>query len=154
VGEDPGQIREEIEATRERMAETADALAYKANVPARAKETAQARREAMLARVRAGVPQDRDQAVGQAKAAQQALVEKARALAQNPQSAVDSARSAALAARQQPGWVAAGSALVALLGLRKLRGSRRSRQSAQIAEAAAAAVAAGRTGTGPRAPVR
>ena len=154
MGEDPGQIRQEIEATRERMAETADALAYKANVPARAKETAQARREALLARVRAGVPQNRDQAVGQAKAAQQAVVEKARGLAQNPQQAVDSARSAALAARQQPGWVAMGSALVALLGLRKLRGSRRSRRSAQIARAAVAAAAAGRTGNGSRAQVR
>jgi hypothetical protein len=154
VGEDPGQIRQEIEATRERMAETADALAYKANVPARAKETAQARREALLARVRAGMPQNRDQAVGQAKAAQQVVVEKARGLARNPQQAVDSARSAALAARQQPGWVAMGSALVALLGLRKLRGSRRSRRSAEVARAAVAAAAAGGIGDGSRAQVR
>ena len=154
MGEDPGQIRQEIEATRERMAETADALAYKANVPARAKETAQARREALLALVRAGVPQNRDQSVGQAKAAQQALVEKARGLAQNQQQAVDSALSAALAARQQPGGLAIGLALGALLGLRKVRGSRRVRRSAQIARAAGAAAAGGRTGNGSRAQVR
>ena len=140
MGEDPGQIRQEIEATRERMAETADALAYKANVPARAKEKAQARREAVLARVRAAaLPQNRGQAVGQAKAAQRAVVDKARALAQDPQQAVDSTRKAALAARQQPQWVAAASAVVALLVLRKLRGARRTRRLARAVDQVRAA---------------
>jgi len=133
VGEDPGQIREEIEATRERMTETADALAAKANMRARAKEKAQARRDAVLARVRAVAPQNRDQAIGQAQAARQALAGRARGLAQNPQQAVDSARSAALAAKQQPQWVALASGVVALLGLRKVRRSRTSRQSPKAA---------------------
>jgi gas vesicle protein len=39
MGQDPDAIRREIENTRERMGETVDALAYKADVPARAKET-------------------------------------------------------------------------------------------------------------------
>jgi hypothetical protein len=120
VGEDPSQIREEIEATRERMTETADALAAKANMRARAKEKAQARRDAVLARVRAVAPQNRDQAIGQAHAAQQALAGRARNLAQNPQQAVDSARSAALAAKQQPQWLALACGVVALLGTRKV----------------------------------
>jgi gas vesicle protein len=38
VGQDPEAIRREIEDTRERMGETADALAYKADVPSRTKE--------------------------------------------------------------------------------------------------------------------
>ncbi len=137
MGEDPSQIREEIEATRDRMAETADALAYKANVPARAKEKAQARRDALLARVRSAVPQDRGQAAGQFKAGQQALVGRSRAVTQDPQQAVKSARSAAATAKQQPQWLAAAGGIVALLGLRALRGSRRSRRSAPAAAATA-----------------
>src|SRR5437763_1173761 len=39
MGQDPGEIREQIEQTRERMSENVDALSYKANVPARAKES-------------------------------------------------------------------------------------------------------------------
>lgn len=39
MGQDPAVIREEIEQTRERMGETVDAIGYKADVPARAKES-------------------------------------------------------------------------------------------------------------------
>src|SRR5256885_4380170 len=39
MGQDPAAIREEIEHTREHMGDTVDALGYKADVPARAKES-------------------------------------------------------------------------------------------------------------------
>lgn len=39
MGQDPAALREEIEQTRERMGGTVDALAYKADVPSRAKES-------------------------------------------------------------------------------------------------------------------
>src|SRR5689334_22905836 len=39
MGQDPDAIRQEIEQTRERMGDTVDALGYKADVPARAKES-------------------------------------------------------------------------------------------------------------------
>src|SRR3954453_9939837 len=39
MGEDPRAIRSEIEDTRERMGDTVDALAYKADVKTRAKES-------------------------------------------------------------------------------------------------------------------
>jgi phage tail protein X len=39
MGEDPSTIRAEIEETRERMGDTVDALAYKADVKTRAKES-------------------------------------------------------------------------------------------------------------------
>ena len=39
MGQDPAAIREQIEQTREHMGETVDALGYKADVPARAKES-------------------------------------------------------------------------------------------------------------------
>ena len=41
MGEDPDRIRREIEQTREQMGETIDALGYKADVKARAKESVQ-----------------------------------------------------------------------------------------------------------------
>ena len=41
MGEDPAAIRQEIEATRERMGETVDALSYRADVPARTRESIQ-----------------------------------------------------------------------------------------------------------------
>jgi gas vesicle protein/phage tail protein X len=39
MGEDPAAIRQEIEGTRARMGDTVDALGYKADVPARTKES-------------------------------------------------------------------------------------------------------------------
>ena len=39
MGEDPTAIRQEIEQTRERMGDTVDALGYKADVPARARDS-------------------------------------------------------------------------------------------------------------------
>ena len=38
MGQDPGQIRDDIEATRARMGDTAEALGHKADVPGRARE--------------------------------------------------------------------------------------------------------------------
>src|SRR5215207_7252112 len=39
MGQEPGQIRREIEETRSDMGETVEALSYKANVPARIKDS-------------------------------------------------------------------------------------------------------------------
>ncbi len=39
MGQDPNAIREQIDQTRERMGDTVDALGYKADVPARAKDS-------------------------------------------------------------------------------------------------------------------
>jgi hypothetical protein len=39
MGQDTGQIRSEIEDTREQMGDTVDALAHKANVPARVRDS-------------------------------------------------------------------------------------------------------------------
>ncbi|MBC5799976.1 MAG: apolipoprotein A1/A4/E family protein [Candidatus Eremiobacteraeota bacterium] len=48
---DPQAIREEIEATRERIADTAEALAYKSDVPARMKDNVNARVEDLKSKV-------------------------------------------------------------------------------------------------------
>ena len=41
MGEDPDRIRQEIEQTRAEMGETVDALSYKTDVKARAKDSIQ-----------------------------------------------------------------------------------------------------------------
>ena len=48
MGEDPDRIREEIEQTRAEMSETVDALAYKSDVKARAKDSIQDKKESVM----------------------------------------------------------------------------------------------------------
>jgi hypothetical protein len=67
MGQDPDAIRQEIEQTRERMGDTVDALGYKADVPARAKEsigdkvdTVKSRITGMGSGVSAATPQPQD----------------------------------------------------------------------------------------------
>jgi ElaB/YqjD/DUF883 family membrane-anchored ribosome-binding protein len=48
VGEDPDRIRQEIEQTREQMGETVDALGYKTDVKARAKDSIQDKKENVM----------------------------------------------------------------------------------------------------------
>ena len=51
MGQDPAVIREQIEHTREHMGETVDALGYKADVPARAKDAIGSRVETLRGKV-------------------------------------------------------------------------------------------------------
>lgn len=51
MGEDPGAIREDIAQTRERMGDTVDALAYKGDVKARAKDSVTGKFDAVKATV-------------------------------------------------------------------------------------------------------
>jgi len=48
MGEDPDRIREEIEQTRAEMGETVDALGYKTDVKARAKDSIQDKKESVM----------------------------------------------------------------------------------------------------------
>jgi len=45
MGQEPGQLREEIEATREQMGSTVDAIAHRADVPGRIKESISDKRD-------------------------------------------------------------------------------------------------------------
>lgn len=51
MGEDPAAIRQEIEQTRERMGDTVDALGYKADVPARTRDTLQEKVQGVRERI-------------------------------------------------------------------------------------------------------
>ena len=48
MGQDPDQIRNEIEETRERMGETVEALGHKADVPGRVKENLADKRDRLM----------------------------------------------------------------------------------------------------------
>jgi ElaB/YqjD/DUF883 family membrane-anchored ribosome-binding protein len=48
MGEEPDQIRQDIEKTREQMGETVDALGYKTDVKARAKDSLQDKKESVM----------------------------------------------------------------------------------------------------------
>jgi gas vesicle protein len=64
MGEDPAAIRQEIEQTRERMGETVDALGYKADVPARTKESINDKVQNMKAKISAAGSQVSEEAPG------------------------------------------------------------------------------------------
>ena len=69
MGQDTGQIRQEIEETRGRMGETVEALGYKADVPGRAKEAVSGRVDSMKAKISGATPDSGDvkQGAGRAK---------------------------------------------------------------------------------------
>ena len=130
MGQDPGEIREEIEATRDRMSETADALAYKVNVPARTKEKVAARKDALLSKLRDVAPTNRQEAAEQLAVGKQLLVGKAREVAKDPRQAgrqsLDTTKRATAAVRRNPRVVAIAGGLAAVLGLAAYRATRRS----------------------------
>lgn len=64
MGEDPGQIRNDIEETRARMGDTAEALGHKADVPGRAREAISDKVDSVKSTFSGANPQ---QAVGIAK---------------------------------------------------------------------------------------
>ena len=51
MGEDPGQIRQDIEQQREELGETVSALAYKADVPTRVKDSVADKRDRLKAQM-------------------------------------------------------------------------------------------------------
>src|SRR5918999_3774495 len=60
MGQDTGQIRQEIEETRGRMGETVEALGYKADVPGRAKEAVSGRVESVKSKISGATPDSGD----------------------------------------------------------------------------------------------
>ena len=73
MGEDPGQIRNDIEETRARMGDTAEALGHKADVPGRAREAISDKVESVKSTISGSTPSSGEvkhgahQAVGMAK---------------------------------------------------------------------------------------
>ena len=65
MGQDPGQIRQDIEQTRGQMGETVEALGYKADVPGRAREKVQS----MTSKISGSTPDSGDVKQGARNAA-------------------------------------------------------------------------------------
>ncbi len=60
MGQDTGQIRQDIEETRGRMGETVEALGYKADVPGRAKEAVSGRVDLVKSKISGATPDSGD----------------------------------------------------------------------------------------------
>ena len=69
MGQDPGEIRQDIEQTRERMGDTVEALGYKTDVPARAKEAVSSRVDSVKSKVSGSTPDSGDVKAGARQAA-------------------------------------------------------------------------------------
>jgi ElaB/YqjD/DUF883 family membrane-anchored ribosome-binding protein len=69
MGQDPSQIRTEIEDTRARMGDTAEALGHKADVPGRAKEAISDRVESVKSTISGSTPDKGDVKQGAQRAA-------------------------------------------------------------------------------------
>ena len=69
MGQDPSQIRTEIEDTRVRMGDTAEALGHKADVPGRAKEALSDRVETVKSAISGSTPEKGDVKQGAQRAA-------------------------------------------------------------------------------------
>ncbi len=111
MGQDPGELREEIAATRDRMSETADGLADKVNVRARVKQKVTAKKDALLDKAREVAPANRQQA---------------------QQQALDSTKRATAAVRRNPQPVAIAGGLAAAVAVAAFWRARRSDQPTTI----------------------
>jgi hypothetical protein len=60
MGQDPSQIREEIEQTRGHMGDTVEAIGYKADVPSRTREKVGAKKDALVSKVSGATPDSGD----------------------------------------------------------------------------------------------
>ena len=69
MGQDPSEIRNDIEETRSRMGDTAEALGHKADVPGRAKEAISGRVESVKSTISGSTPDSSDVKQGARRAA-------------------------------------------------------------------------------------
>jgi ElaB/YqjD/DUF883 family membrane-anchored ribosome-binding protein len=69
MGQDPSEIRNDIEATRARMGDTAEALGHKADVPGRAREAISDRVESVKSTISGSTPDTGDVKQGAQRAA-------------------------------------------------------------------------------------
>jgi uncharacterized protein DUF3618 len=114
VGEDPDRIRREIEQTREQMGETVDALGYKTDVKARAKDSLQDKKESVMGVVQSAKERvvGAGQSVGESVAGAGQSVGEA---APDPQQVKQQAKRAASVAQENPLGLAVGAVAVGFL---------------------------------------
>jgi gas vesicle protein len=96
MGQDPGEIRQNIEETRQRMGDTVEALSYKTNVKARVGDAVSHKRDAIL--------EKKDE-----------LVNRVVGAAPDPEDVKQNARQAASVAQENPLGLAIGSLAIGFL---------------------------------------
>src|SRR3954454_23809799 len=114
MGEDPDRIRREIEQTRAEMGETVDALGYKTDVKARAKDSIQDKKESVM-----GVAQTaKDRLVGAGQSAKDSVVGPGGTVGDktpDTEQVKQQARRAKSVAQENPLGLAVGSVAVGFL---------------------------------------
>ena len=103
MGEEPDRLRREIEQTREHMGDTVDALSYKADVKARAKDSLQDKKESVMGAVQSA----KDRVVGAGESVGDATPDAAQVKQQ--------ARRAKSVAQENPMGLAVGAVAVGFL---------------------------------------
>jgi gas vesicle protein len=121
MGQDPDEIRQEIEQTRAEMGETVEAIGYKADVPSRAKEAVAGKAESVKSRVSDTTSRARQAITGTTSMAGEGVSEAASRVSDATPSGRDvkrTARRAAGLAQENPLGMAIGAiALGFLAGL-------------------------------------
>jgi gas vesicle protein len=107
MGQDPAAIREQIEHTRDQIGETVDALGYKADVPARAKDAVSERLDTAKDAV--------SERFGMLKSKAGGVGTQVSDAAPDPGEVADGARRAAGVAQENPLGLAVGAAAVGFL---------------------------------------
>lgn len=107
MGQEPDQIRREIEATRGRMGDTVEAIGYKTDVPARTRDAVTEKKEALVGKVRNA----RDSVVGSIAGAK----DSASSTVPDSQQVRSGARQAVGLAQRNPLGLAVGSVAVGFL---------------------------------------
>lgn len=121
MGQDPDEIRQEIEQTRAQMGETVEAIGYKADVPSRAREAVAGKAESVKSRISQTTSRAREAVTGTTARAGEGVSEAASRVGDATPSGRDvkrTARRAAGLAQQNPLGMAIGAiALGFLAGL-------------------------------------
>jgi hypothetical protein len=108
MGETPDEIREEIEETRDRMSDTAEAIGYRADVKSRMKESVAEKKDALVESLGEG----RDAVVGKADS----LVSRVGGIVPDSKGVKDGAAKVGLSRENPLGFAVAGVAVGFLIG--------------------------------------
>jgi hypothetical protein len=115
MGQDPTQIRREIEKTRARMDETVEAIGYKADVPSRVRDNLNERIESVKGSIGDTLSGARDAVLGTAQSISDSTSDSLSTLQDRTSDGVQSTRRGASMALENPLGLAIGGLAVGLL---------------------------------------